>query len=113
MHHLLVRHAQTDANRLNRAMYGKYGAPINDAGRRQAEKLHQELVKLGIDLNVEPVAVSELLRTAQTAEAAGGSSGLSPMLCLTKSRRLILKKPTSLLLRALSQRRRVLPRNVF
>jgi len=70
MHYLLIRHAQTDANRLNRALYGKRGAPINDAGRQQAEKLRVQLTQLGI-APTEPVAVSELLRTAQTAEAAG------------------------------------------
>ena len=68
---LLIRHAKTDANRLTRALYGKKGAAVNDEGRWQAEKLHDELATLGVDLDKETVAVSELLRTQQTAQLVG------------------------------------------
>ena len=71
MKYLLIRHAKTDANRLTRAVFGKLGAPINDEGKQQAEKLHDELIKRNIDSATEPVVVSELLRTQQTAELAG------------------------------------------
>lgn len=71
MKYLVIRHAKTDANRLTRAVFGKSGAPINDEGKQQAEKLHDELIKLNIDPVTEPVVVSELMRTQQTAELAG------------------------------------------
>jgi hypothetical protein len=71
MQYLLIRHAKTDANRLTRAAFGKKGAPINGLGLRQAQKLATELRRRGIDTDKERVAVSELLRTRQTAESAG------------------------------------------
>lgn len=71
MKYLLVRHAQTDANRLTRASFGKRGAPLNKIGVESAKLLYDKLKKLGIDPSHEPVAVSELIRTRQTAEYAG------------------------------------------
>ncbi len=71
MKYLIIRHAKTDANRLTRAVFGKSGAPINDEGKQQAAGLRHELTRLNIDIETEPVAVSELLRTKQTAELAG------------------------------------------
>lgn len=70
MKHLLIRHASTDANRFNRATFGKLGAPINNFGIEQAKELGLKLTKLGIDSD-EIVAISELLRTKQTATNAG------------------------------------------
>ncbi len=70
MKYLLIRHAATDANRLTRALQGKHGAPLNEAGRKQAAKLKQELVKRGIDFS-QPVAVSDFIRTQETARLAG------------------------------------------
>lgn len=71
MLHLLVRHAKTDANRVIRQAFGKQGAPLNAAGIQQAKVLLQQLLAYHLDLTEEPVAVSELLRTKQTAEFAG------------------------------------------
>ncbi len=71
MKYLLIRHAKTDANRLTRIAFGKEGAPINSTGEQQSLKLGVRLAKLGIDMTNEVVAVSELLRTRQTAESAG------------------------------------------
>lgn len=71
MKYLLIRHAKTDANRLTRITFGKKGAPINDIGKRQAQVLGRRLAKLEIDTSIAIVAVSELLRTKQTAEIAG------------------------------------------
>ena len=71
MRYYLIRHGKTDANRMTRATYGKQGAPLNDDGKQQAEELHKKLLELGIDLNKEVVAASELLRAQQTAEFAG------------------------------------------
>lgn len=70
MKYLLIRHAATDANRLTRALEGKHGAPLNEAGRNQAAKLQQVLVKQGVDLS-QPVAVSDFIRTQETARLAG------------------------------------------
>jgi len=51
--------------------YGKQGAPLNDTGILRAKALRAELQQYGLGLDREPVAVSELLRTSQTAEQAG------------------------------------------
>lgn len=71
MRYLLIRHGKTDANRLTRAAFGKEGAPLNKLGVSQAKKLRKQLLARGFDLATEPVAVSELLRTSQTAQEAG------------------------------------------
>jgi broad specificity phosphatase PhoE len=71
MNYLLVRHAQTDASRLTRVAFGKYGAPLNEVGLLQVEALVKELERRGINAEAEPVAVSQLLRAKQTAEYAG------------------------------------------
>lgn len=71
MKYLLIRHGKTDANRLARAAFGRAGAPLNDEGRQQALKLTKELEARSIDLSTQPAAVSELLRTEETARAAG------------------------------------------
>jgi len=70
MEYILIRHGKTDANRLTRAAFGKQGAPLNELGRKQASQLHDQLLKLNVKRN-DPVAVSELLRTHETAQAAG------------------------------------------
>ncbi|HVV26080.1 MAG TPA: phosphoglycerate mutase family protein [Candidatus Saccharimonadales bacterium] len=71
MRYILIRHGKTDANRLTRATFGKQGAPLNDQGIFQAKKLREQLLARGIDLATVTVAVSELLRTTQTAQYAG------------------------------------------
>jgi broad specificity phosphatase PhoE len=71
MRYTLIRHGKTDANRLTRAAFGKQGAPLNMVGISQTKKLRKQLLNYGFDLATEPVAVSELLRTAQTAQYAG------------------------------------------
>jgi bisphosphoglycerate-dependent phosphoglycerate mutase len=71
MKYLLIRHAQTEAFRLNRIVYGREGAPIIQEGIEQSKLLAEELKSLGINVNDEPVCVSELIRTRQTAEVAG------------------------------------------
>jgi broad specificity phosphatase PhoE len=68
--YLVIRHGKTDANRLTRAVFGKAGAPLNDEGQVQAKKLKSKLKSIGID-DTTPVAVSELLRTHETATYAG------------------------------------------
>jgi hypothetical protein len=71
MKYLLIRHGKTDANRATRAAFGKAGAPLNDLGIQQATALQQQLVGMGIDLQNETAAISELLRTRETAQYAG------------------------------------------
>lgn len=70
MKYLLIRHGKTDANRLTRAAFGKEGAPLNELGKEQALQLGKHLSSLGIEKN-QSVAVSEFLRTKQTAILAG------------------------------------------
>lgn len=71
MQRLIIRHGQTNANRLTRAAFGKSGAPLNATGIAQVADLIKELKKFDVDLSLESVAVSELLRAKQTAELAG------------------------------------------
>src|SRR5207302_6657304 len=71
MKHFLIRHGKTDANRMTRAVYGKQGAPLNDEGIQQAKILRWKLAQCNATLSNEPTAVSEFLRTQQTAEVAG------------------------------------------
>ena len=71
MKYLVIRHGQTDANRLNRAAFGAKGAPLNDLGINQAKLLHDKLISFGINPATQAIAVSELARTHQTAEVAG------------------------------------------
>jgi broad specificity phosphatase PhoE len=71
MRYILIRHGKTDANRLTRMAFGKQGAPLNKLGISQAKNLRKRLHAYGFDLATEPVAASELLRTAQTAQHAG------------------------------------------
>ena len=74
MKYIVIRHAQTDGNRLKRALEGKTGMPLNAQGIETAKALRVQLDKLGIDLVNTRVAVSELQRTQQTATHAGFSS---------------------------------------
>lgn len=71
MKYFVARHGQTDANRITRVAFGVKGPPINDAGNEQAKLLKRVLLEKGVNPETEPIAVSELLRTKQTAESAG------------------------------------------
>ncbi|HET8884536.1 MAG TPA: histidine phosphatase family protein [Candidatus Saccharimonadales bacterium] len=72
---LVIRHGLSEAN--NRDNYGTpaFGnpeAPLMPMGRKQAAALGKLLVKdFGVDLANEPVAVSTMRRTQETAIAAG------------------------------------------
>lgn len=52
MRYLVIRHAETDANRLTRALYGKRGAPLNEIGRHHAKLLSATLKVMGIDVAI-------------------------------------------------------------
>lgn len=71
---LIIRHAKSLGSRHDRHLYPKEGAPLSKEGFKDAEKLKAEFLKRGVDIKREPVAVSELIRTRQTAEAAGFTS---------------------------------------
>lgn len=71
MKRFVVRHGFTGVNRDQRDAFGAQGPPLDELGRKQAVELNKALIQLGIDPNTEPVAISELLRTKQTAELAG------------------------------------------
>lgn len=58
-------------NRFDRHLFGPEGAPLSAEGREDAAKLRPQLTDLGIDPTTEPVAVSELIRTYETAEQLG------------------------------------------
>ncbi|HEY4161390.1 MAG TPA: phosphoglycerate mutase family protein [Candidatus Saccharimonadales bacterium] len=68
---LLVRHAYSGPISASYAEYDKAGGPIIEKGVAQAEGLGRLLALRGVDVTQEPVAVSEMLRTRQTAERAG------------------------------------------
>lgn len=71
MTYYLIRHGKTDASDFDRAKYGAQGAPLNDIGILQAERLRNDLAKHGIIPADTEVASSELLRAVQTAQQAG------------------------------------------
>ena len=71
MTYYLIRHGKTDASDFDRAKYGAQGAPLNDIGILQAERLSNDLTKHGIIPADTEVASSELLRAVQTAQQAG------------------------------------------
>lgn len=67
---LLIRHAKSEGNRFDRHLFGVKGAPLDKTGISQAEKLHSKLADTKTDFT-QTVAVSEMIRTQQTAETAG------------------------------------------
>lgn len=67
---LIIRHGKSEGTRLNRALFGKQGGSLNELGKKQAQALHAVLLVRGVDFSL-PVAVSELVRTHETAELAG------------------------------------------
>lgn len=67
----IIRHAQNAGTRFNQADFGKEGASLIEAGIQESLRLTPQLQKLGINVGAEPVAVSELVRTQQTATHAG------------------------------------------
>lgn len=79
---LLVRHAKSVGGRHDRHLYPKEGAPLDDKGFDDAAKLKSEFLDRGINLVTEPVAVSQLVRTRQTAEWASALLNLSSRLNL-------------------------------
>ena len=68
---LLIRHGETDFNREGR-FQGWTDAPLNDRGRRQAERLAAQLARERIDA----LHCSDLLRTRQTAAPSALALGL-------------------------------------
>jgi probable phosphomutase (TIGR03848 family) len=70
---LLIRHGQTDA--VDRYIAGTAeGTPLNDEGRRQAERLAAALR----DIPLAAVAASPLTRTRQTADPIARTHALQP-----------------------------------
>lgn len=74
MKRYVIRHGETGVKRGERSQYGKTGPPIDAQGKKQSIELGKKLVDLGVEISSEPVAVSEYLRTRQTAELAGFKS---------------------------------------
>ncbi len=68
---LLIRHAKAMGGRHDRHLFPKEGAELSEEGEKASLLLKDTLRLLGIDVATEPVAVSELIRTKQTAQIAG------------------------------------------
>ena len=68
---ILIRHGETEFNREGR-FQGGIDAPLNDHGRRQAERLAAQLAGERIDA----LHCSDLLRARQTAAPAAAALGL-------------------------------------
>mmetsp|Transcript_25295 Transcript_25295/g.58741 ORF Transcript_25295/g.58741 Transcript_25295/m.58741 type:complete len:245 (+) Transcript_25295:103-837(+) len=66
-HVLLVRHGETDWNAEGR-MQGQLDVALNDAGRQQARRFGQHLVRLGIAPRISAVVSSDLSRAKETAD---------------------------------------------
>src|SRR5215472_1133491 len=69
---LLVRHGETDWNAGGR-LQGHTDRPLSDFGRRQAQRLAEELE----DERLEAIYSSDLSRARETAEIAGKRLGLT------------------------------------
>jgi phosphohistidine phosphatase SixA len=67
----IIRHSQAEGTRYNRMLFGKEGGALTEEGIQEAKTLKLQLKALGIDVNTEHVAVSDLQRTYQTASYAG------------------------------------------
>ena len=67
---ILIRHAKSTGGRYDRHLFPPEGAPLSDDGVEDAKKLRGELQLLDLDVS-EKVAVSQLVRTQQTAMHAG------------------------------------------
>ena len=72
---LLVRHGETDWNAEGR-LQGHTDRPLSDVGRRQAERLADELAGERLDA----VYASDLARARETAEVVAGRLGLPVVL---------------------------------
>ncbi|WP_308491843.1 histidine phosphatase family protein [Microbacterium terrisoli] len=71
----LVRHGQTPSNVAGRLDTGAPGPGLTDLGRRQADAVPAALQGRAVDA----VAVSPLIRTAQTAAPLAAQRGLEPV----------------------------------
>ena len=71
---ILIRAAETDWNRLGR-WQGWVASPLNEHGRRQAQKLAQFIRHL----ELSALYSSDLVRAQQTAEILAGSLGFAPV----------------------------------
>lgn len=68
---VLIRHAKATGGRHDRHLFPKAGAPLSDEGKNAALALRPILKQLGIDTENESAAVSQLIRTSQTAQILG------------------------------------------
>lgn len=71
----LARHGETDWNRANRVQ-GHTDIPLNEEGRRQAERLAARLA----GFEIHAIVASDLVRAAETARIVGAAMGLAPVL---------------------------------
>ncbi len=62
---ILIRHGQTDMNK-DQMYYGRMDVPINETGRKQAEKARETLINLKIDY--DKIYSSNLKRAYETAK---------------------------------------------
>lgn len=74
MHILLIRHGQTDSN-AGGVLQGHLPTPLNDLGRRQAERLARRLASF--DPAIEALVTSDLRRAVQTTAPIEHQLGLA------------------------------------
>lgn len=72
----LVRHGETDWNRLNK-IQGQTDTLLNEQGRRQAKELAQKIIREAYDIS--EIYSSRQKRALETARIAGQLLGLEPV----------------------------------
>lgn len=67
----IIRHGSSEGSRHNQASFGPEGGALISKGIDEARALREELLCMGINLQVEPIASSSMRRAYETAYYAG------------------------------------------
>ena len=80
MNFYVIRHGQTDYNRLN-IYQGQKDIPLNDTGINQAREMTIKLKEIVSEKNINAIIVSPLKRAIQTAEMISNFFNIKLIIC--------------------------------